>query len=98
VPSKLPELKPGLGSFPFLRLLLVTGTLLSLSEGVQNLAGAGGRQLLTILISLVPILAFAILFRKVLSGEAGQVDKLLVLGFLALRLVIGLSSGWLGSF
>jgi hypothetical protein len=33
-----------------------------------------------------------------LSGEAGQVDKLLVLGFLALRLVIGLSSGWLGSF
>jgi len=98
VPKKLPELKPGLGSIHYLRLLLVAGTLLGLSEGVTYLAGEGGRQALTILISLVPILAFAILFRKVLSGEAGQIDKLLVVGFLALRLVIGLSSGWLGSF
>src|SRR6267142_2408791 len=98
VPKKLPELKPGLGSIHYLRLLLVAGTLLGLSEGVTYLAGEGGRQALTILISLVPILAFAILFRKVLSGEAGQIDKLLVVGFLALRLVIGLSSGLLGSF
>lgn len=98
VPKKLPELKPGQGSIHYLRLLMVIGTLLSLYEGVANLAGGGGRQALTILSSLVPILAFAILFRKVLSGEARQVDKLLVVGFLALRLVIGLSSGWLGAF
>jgi hypothetical protein len=98
LPKKLPELKPGLGSIHYIRLLMVTGTLLSLSEGIPYLAGEGGRQALTILTSLVPILAFAILFRKVLSGEAGQVDKLLVVCFLALRLVIGLSSGWLGAF
>ncbi len=98
VPNKLPGLKPGAGSVHYLRLLMVAGTLLSLSEGVPYLAGEGGRQALIILISLVPILAFAILFRKVLSGEAAQIDKLLVVGFLTLRLVIGLSSGWLGSF
>src|SRR5260370_11093398 len=96
VPSKLPELKPGLRSVHYLRLLMVAGTLLSLSEGVPYLAGEGGRQALIILISLVPLLAFAILFRKVLSGEATQVDKLLVAGFLALRLVVGLSSGLCG--
>jgi len=98
VPNKLPELKPGVGTVHYLRLLMVAGTLLSLSEGVPYLAGEGGRQALITLISLVPLLAFAILFRKVLSGEAERVDKLLVASFLTLRLVIGLSSGWLGSF
>jgi len=98
VPNKLPELKPGLGSTHFLRLLLLVGTLLSSSESFPYVAGEGGRQVLTIIISTVPILAFAILFRNVVVGKAEPIDKIFVLGFLALRLVIGLSSGWLGSF
>jgi hypothetical protein len=77
---------------------LVLGTILSFSEEFPYMAGEGGRQILTIVVSLVPLLAFAILFRKVLASEAGQIDKALVAGFLLLRLVIGLSSGWLGSF
>src|SRR6185503_2955150 len=60
------------------------------------LAGEGGRQLVSILISVLPILAFAILFRNFIRGEATHTDKILVFGFLALRLVGGLSSGWLG--
>jgi hypothetical protein len=98
VPKKLPELKPGLHAVHYLRLLLVAGTLLSLSESFPYMAGEGGRQVLTIIISTVPILAFAILFRNILVGQAQPLDKLFVLGFLVLQLVIGLSSGWLGSF
>jgi hypothetical protein len=98
VPTALPELKPGLSSLHYLRLVLVVSTLLSLWEGFPYIAGAGGRQALTIVVSTVPVLAFAILFRNVLVGAAEPVDRLFVLGFLALRLLVGLSSGWLGSF
>ena len=98
VPNKLPELKPGPSSIHYLRLLLVVGTLLSSSESFPYVAGEGGRQVLTIIISTVPILAFAILFRNLVLGKAEPIDKVFVLGFLVLRLIIGLSSGWLGSF
>lgn len=98
VPRKLPELKPGPSSLHYLRLLLVVGALLSLWESFPYIAGEGSRQALTIVVSTVPILAFAILFRNVLVGEAEPVDKVFVLGFLVLRLLVGLSSGWLGSF
>lgn len=98
VPTNLPELKPGLSSLHYLRLLLVVGTLLSLWESFPYMAGEGGRQALTVVVSTIPILAFAILFRKVLVREAEPVDKVFVVGFLVLRLIVGLSSGWLGSF
>jgi len=95
---KLPELKPGLRSLHYLRLLLVVGSLLSLWEGLPYIAGEAGRQPIIILVTTVPVLAFALLFRNVLTGEAEAVDKIFVLGFLLLRLLVGLSSGWLGSF
>ena len=98
IPGKLPELKRGLTTLHYLRFLLMAGTLLSFYETLPNLAGEGGQQILSIVISTVPILAFVILFRRILAGEAEPIDKAFVFGFLMLRLVIGLSSGWLGSF
>jgi hypothetical protein len=98
VPGKLPDLKSGSRSLHYLRFLLVGSTLLSAWESFPFLAGPGGRQALTIMVSIVPLAAFGILFRRVLDGEARQLDRILVLGFLLLRFVIGLSSGWLGSF
>lgn len=98
VPSGLPELKPHVSSLHYLRVLLVLGTFLSFYENLPFLGGEGARQILTIIISTVPILAFAILFRNVIRGEAGPIDKGLVIAFVILRFVIGLSSGWLGAF
>jgi hypothetical protein len=98
VPKKVPELKPGQTSRLYLRLLLLGGTLLNLYDSTPYLAGEGGRQALAIITSIVPLLAFCILFQKLLRGELELTDKLFVLGFLAFRLLIGLSSGWLGSF
>jgi hypothetical protein len=62
------------------------------------LLGEGSRQLITIVVSVVPLLAFALLFRQVIRGQADLIDRLLITGFLAVRFVTGLSSGWLGVF
>jgi hypothetical protein len=80
----------------YVRAVLILGSLLSLSDTPLQLAGEGGRQLVGIMISLVPILAFAILFRNFIRGESARVDKILVFGFLLVRLMGGLSTGWLG--
>jgi oligosaccharide repeat unit polymerase len=98
VPSKLPQLKTNANQLNYVRALIIVGTLFGLSENLPFAFGEGARQFITILISLVPLLGFALLFRRFLKGEATLFDKAIVFGFLALRLVIGLSSGWLGSF
>ena len=80
----------------YVRAVLILGSLLSLSDAPARLAGEGGRQLVNIMVSVIPILAFAILFRNLIRGQSSIADKLLVMGFLFVRLVGGLSSGWLG--
>ncbi len=80
----------------YVRAVLVVGSLLSLSETPSQLAGEGGRQLVGIMVTVIPILAFAILFRNFLRGQSNLWDKLLVLGFVLVRLTAGLASGWLG--
>lgn len=98
VPERMPILSTGQPAIFYIRFLLVLSGLLGLSESIPFMAGEGATQILTILVTMVPILAFAILFRGFLRGESAPVDKVLIVGFLALRFIIGLSSGWLGSF
>jgi hypothetical protein len=80
----------------YVRAVLILGSLLSLSDTPAQLAGEGGKQLVGIMVSVIPILAFAILFRNFIRGYSSRADKILVFGFLFLRLVGGLSTGWLG--
>lgn len=80
----------------YVRAVLIIGSLLSLSDTPSQAAGEGGRQLVSIMVSVIPILAFAILFRNFIRGQSNVFDKVLIFGFLTLRLVGGLSSGWLG--
>jgi hypothetical protein len=80
----------------YVRAVLIVGSLLSLSDTPSQLAGEGGRQLVSIMVSVIPILAFAILFRNFIRGQSSVLDKVLIFGFLFVRLVGGLSSGWLG--
>jgi hypothetical protein len=80
----------------YVRAVLIIGSLLSLSDMPLALVGEGGRQLVGIIVSVIPILAFAILFRNFIRGHSNIFDKGLIAGFLIVRLVGGLSSGWLG--
>jgi hypothetical protein len=80
----------------YVRAVLIIGSLLNLSDTPSQLLGEGGRQLVSIMVSVIPILAFAILFRNFIRGQSNMLDKLLIFGFLIVRLVGGLASGWLG--
>lgn len=86
------------GRLSYVRLVLVAGSLLGLSDTSTYVFGAGGRQAVILLISLIPLLAFAILFRIYLQGAASRVDKLLIAAFLITRFVAGMASGWLTVF
>jgi predicted small integral membrane protein len=46
---------------------------------------------------MLPATVFVFFFRKYLRGEAPRIDRVLVFAFLASRVLIGLSSGWLGT-
>lgn len=94
----LPQLKDGPGSILYIRLWVVLGVVLAVPENLPYAFGEGSRQLMTIIISLVPVLAFALLFRRVVRREGTPLDLVLVLGFLCFRFIFGLSSGWLGAF
>jgi len=98
IPRTVPELKSTSGASHYVRLLLVGGALMSLYDAAPYIAGEGGQQILAIAVTIVPLLAFCVLFQKLLKHKADAVDTILVLGFVALRLVGGLASGWLGSF
>ena len=82
----------------YVRFVLVAGGLLSFSDNSTLALGQGGRQALIIIASMIPLLAFAILFRRYLRKEATTLDKALIAGFLAMRFLAGMSSGWLGVF
>jgi hypothetical protein len=81
---------------PYIRLVLGVGCLLNVYDLSPYILGDGGKQLTGILVSVVPMLAFVILFRDSLRGESIQLDRILLLAFVATRLFNGLSSGWLG--
>ena len=48
--------------------------------------------------SIVPSVAFVILLRSYLRGRAIGADRVLLAGYFLVTLVVGLSSGWLGTF
>ncbi len=96
-PRKLVEVSVDLRRRNYLRGVLIVSVVLSLIEPSAYLLGEGGRQIVSISLSFIPLLAFTILLRLYLKGEASQMDKILILGFLVTRLVGGLSSGWLGA-
>jgi hypothetical protein len=80
----------------YVRTVLVIGGLLNLSQTSTFVLGDGGRQLISIVVSVMPMLAFAILFRNFLKGNSELIDKILIFAFLMVRLFSGLSGGWLG--
>ena len=81
---------------PYIRAVLAVGCLLNVYDLSPYILGEGGRQLTGIVISVVPMLAFVIIFRDYLRGDSTQVDRILLMTFVASRLFNGLSSGWLG--
>jgi len=81
----------------YLRFVLLASVLLRIAVPLDVL-GAGGRQFVAIIETVVPSVAFVILLRYYLRGAAIPLDKVMLAGYVGIALVVGISSGWLGSF
>jgi hypothetical protein len=97
IPKTLPDISLRPSGRSYIRILLAVGVISGFMESAPYAFGEGGRQVLLILTALVPSVAFAILFRLYLRGESRRVDRVLIVFYLLTRVIIGLSSGWLGN-
>ena len=80
----------------YLGMVLIGGVLLKVFVPITSL-GSGVRQLIVHVETIVPTVAFGILFRYCLRREETRSDKLIVVAYLAASAVLGIASGWLGS-
>jgi hypothetical protein len=97
IPRIVPDIPTNPMRWDWLRVLLIAGTVGSLSETAAWSLGGGLSQMMITLLTLVPIVAYSILLRNYLRGQATRGDKILLVVFLSLRFVISMSSGWLGA-
>lgn len=93
-----PDIKLTSFSVKYLRAILIIGSIIGLSSSSTYALGEGGRQIITILTNIIPTFAFAVLFASLLRKEAHYIDKLIIAGYVGLRFISGMSSGWLGAF
>jgi hypothetical protein len=78
--------------------ILAAGTvLMGRYDNLAVAAGEGGRQIVGILLTTPCLAATAILLARILDGKAKAMEKILLLAVLALRGMLGVSSGWVGS-
>ena len=80
----------------YLGIVLIGGLLLRMSVPIGQL-GSGTRQILNNVETIVPSLAFGLLFRYWLRRQATRWEQLLVVVYLCGSVILGIASGWLGS-
>lgn len=97
VPRIIPDIPTNPMRWDWIRVLLLVGTFGSLSDTALYALGGGFSQWMLTLLTLVPMVCYAILLRNFLRGQATRGDKILLAFFLLLRFVIGMSSGWMGA-
>ena len=81
----------------YLRVVFIVATLVKVFVPIAEW-GEGGRQLISNFENMVPAVTFAIFLRYYLRRKISELDKFLMLGYAFLALVVGIASGWLGSF
>jgi len=96
-PSKQLDVPQNPWRWHYLRMVLVLSAAVRILVPITAL-GEGGRQVLVNIESVVPSVVFVILLRSYLRGHAIGADKALLAGYFLLALIVGLSSGWLGTF
>jgi hypothetical protein len=96
IPSINLDVDRGNSSWVYLRYVLILAALLRLFVPIEAW-GPEGRQIIYNLETILPAVTFAILFRCYLRGESSGLDRFLVLFYIAVALIAGISSGWLGS-
>jgi hypothetical protein len=96
VPAHLPDILEHRLSWAYVRLVLLGGVIFGLDRNAVWLFGGEARQLMTTLVTVVPGVAFVLLFNRYLSGMSARIDRVVLLISGAALLLGGLASGWLG--
>ena len=94
--KRFPELSTKSFTWIYLLGLGAAGTLMS-AVNVTSAGGEGLRQALFIVQVTSSSAAFLILFWRVLDKKAGKVERSLLFVLLAVRVVAGIATGWMGS-
>jgi hypothetical protein len=97
LPARLPDIVDVPRSWVYVRIVLAVGVGLNAFPSTVWLLGAGGRQAITTLSTVVPNVAFVLLLLRHMSGRATRADRATLFVAAGFLVVSGLSSGWLGS-
>lgn len=81
----------------YVRLLLIIGSIIGLFPGLLYIFGEGGRQWIVSFQTTMPLLAFVLLLRKYFQKQATQLDTILILFYIVVQILTGLSTGWSGT-
>ena len=93
----LPNLSSQKFSLGYVQALAILTTVLSSNETLAYAGGEGFRQVILTFESTASMAALVILLRRSFEGLGSSFDRLLPFGLVALRVVLGISSGWMGS-
>lgn len=85
------------GRWQYLRMIFIVGMLVKMFVPITAWGG-GGRQFVSNFENMVPTVSFAIFLRYYMRGKQLEFDRLLILAYVFIALVVGISSGWLGTF
>ena len=96
VPKLKREVSSSPGQLNYLRVVFLLGTLVKVFVPITAF-GAGGRQIVSNFENTVPVVSFAIFMRYYLRGTLPRIDRILIGGYGVVALIVGISSGWLGS-
>jgi hypothetical protein len=81
----------------YLRIIFIVGMLVKAFVPITEWGG-GGRQFISNFDNMVHTVSLTIFLRCYLRRKVSDLDKSLMLGYVFIALVVGISSGWLGSF
>lgn len=95
-PEFLPYIPETQKNLAYLRFVVLAGAASAFFPQSVYLLGGDARQVMIILESAIPSVAFIYLLQRYWNGVALPADKLILIIYVASRAVSGLGSGWLG--
>ena len=96
-PKRLPDISWKPLTFVYLFWIAVAGTLMAGFQSLAASGGEGGRQIVSIIQGTASLVAVLILLRRTMDGKASKFEKTLLMAILGVRVLLGVSSGWLGA-
>ena len=96
-PKRFAEIAMRPWSVLYVQGIAIAGTVMSRYQSLASSSGEGGRQIVSIVENTTSLAAVVILLWRAVDGKAGRVEKIVLMVILAVRVLLGVSSGWVGA-